>query len=262
MNTMGDYHDLYLKIDVLLLAGVFEKFVSTCLDYYGLDPCHYFSSPGLSWDAMLKMTKIKLDLISDIDMHFLIKKGKRGGVSYIAKRHTKANNKYMKCYDSSIESKYTAYLDAKILYGWAVGHYLLYSGFKWLNQKEISDFCLNSISENSSIGYLLEFELHEVHNDYLLAPEKLEISRNILSNYCFNIANEYGIKICGVNKLVPNLGNKRKYVVHYRNLQLYLSLGIKLTKIHIIIKFKQSDWLKKYIEKMQLILLKKSFLNC
>ena len=70
MNTMNDYHDLYLKTDVFVLADVFEKFISTCLDYYGLDPCHYFSSPGLSWDAMLKMTGIELELISDIDMHF------------------------------------------------------------------------------------------------------------------------------------------------------------------------------------------------
>ena len=95
---------------------------------------------------------------------------------------------------------------------------------------------MNSISENSSIGYILEvhlaypIELHELHNDYPLAPEKFEISQNMLSNYCSNSANEYGIKIGGVNKLVPNLGNKSKYVVHYRNLQLYLSLGMKLNR--------------------------------
>ena len=105
---------------------------------------------------------------------------------------------------------------------------------------------MNSISKNDSIGYILEVdlkypsELHELHNDYSLAPEKLEISQSMLSNYCSNIANEYGIKI-GVNKLVPNLGNKSKYVVHYKNLQLHLSLGMKLTKVHRILKFKQSD---------------------
>ena len=114
MNTMGD---LYLKTDVLLLADVFQKFINTCLDYYGLDPCHYFSSPGLSWDAMLEMTGIELDLISDIDLHLFIEKGMRGGISYIAKRHSKANNKYMKCYDSSEKSKYITYLDANNLYG-------------------------------------------------------------------------------------------------------------------------------------------------
>ena len=135
-----------------------------------------------------------------------------------------------------------------------MSQYLPYSGFKWLNQKEISDFCLNSISENSSIGYISEVgfeypsELHELHNNYPLAPEKLEISQNLLSKYCLSVANKYGTKIGGVNKLVPNLGNKSKYVVHYRNLQWYLSLELKLTKVHRILKFKQSDWLKKYID--------------
>ena len=106
-----------------------------------------------------------------------------------------------------------------------------------------------------------------MHDDYPLAPEKFDISQNILSNYCFNIANEYGIKIGGVNKLVPNLGNKSKHVVHYRNLQLYLSLRMKLTKIHRILNSKESDWLKNALvsiqtkEKMQLIVLKKTFLN-
>ena len=103
MNTIVDYHDLYLKIDVLLLSDVSEKFINTFLDYYGLDPCHYFSSPGSSWDAMLKMTKIELDLISDIDMHLFIKKGMRGSISYIAKRHSKANNKYMESYECYVK---------------------------------------------------------------------------------------------------------------------------------------------------------------
>ena len=130
-------------------------------------------------------------------MHLFIEKVMRGGISYIAKRHSKANNKYIKCYDSSKESKYIAYIDVNNLYGWAVSQYLPYSGFKWLNQKQINDFFLNSVSENSSIGYILEVdlespsELHELHNDYPLAPEKLETSQNMLSKYCFNIANEY-----------------------------------------------------------------------
>ena len=92
-----------------------------------LDPCHYFGSPGLSWDAMLKMTGIELELISDIDMHLFIEKGMRGGISYVAKRHNKANNKYMLCYDSSKESKFITYLDANNLYGLAMSQYLPYS---------------------------------------------------------------------------------------------------------------------------------------
>ena len=100
-----------------------------CLDYYGLDRCHYFNSPGLSWDAMLKMTGVELELISDIDMHLFTEKGIRGGISYIGKRHSKVSNKYMKDYDGSKydsieESVFIMYLDANNLYGWAMTQYL------------------------------------------------------------------------------------------------------------------------------------------
>ena len=134
-------------------------------------------------------------------------------VFLILLKDSKANNKYMKSYDSSKESKHITYLDANDLYGWAMSQYLPYSEFKWLSEKEISRFCLNSISENSSKGYILQVvleypdELHDLHNDYPLAPEKLKISQNMLSKYCSGIANKYGIKIGGVNKLVPNSRN-------------------------------------------------------
>ena len=101
-------------------------FIDTCLKYYGLDPCHYFSSPGISWDAMLTMTGIKLEKISDIDKYLFIEKGSRGGISYIAKRHAKANNKYMSDYNSEEPSKFIPYLDKNNLYGWAVSEYLPY----------------------------------------------------------------------------------------------------------------------------------------
>ena len=244
---MGDYHDLYLKTDVLFLADVFEKFINTCLEYYGLDPCHYFSSPGLSWDAMLKITKIELELISDNDLSLFIEKGIRKGIFHVAKRYSKSNNKhttdcdsseeskYMTDYDSSEESKFINYLDANNLYGLGMNKYLPYGAFKYLNKKEIDKFDINSITENSSDQYILEvdfkylYELHDLHNDDPLAPEKLEITYDMLSDYCKKIADKYGIKVGGVKKLVPTLDNKTKYVVHYRNLQLYLSLGIKLT---------------------------------
>ena len=140
------------------------------------------------------MDKIELKLISDIDKHLLIEKGMRGGISYIAKRYNKANNKYVKDYDSSEKSIYIIYLDTNNSYGWGMSQYLLYGGFKWLNQKEIDKFDENSISENSSNGYILEVdleypnELHQLHNDYPLTPEKLEISNDMLSKYCSDIA--------------------------------------------------------------------------
>ena len=217
---------------------MFEKFIKMCLDYYGLDPCHYFSNSGLSWDAMLKMTDVELELISGTDMHLFIEKGMKRGILYIAKRYSKANNKYRKNYDSSKESVFIIYLDDNNLYGWAMIQYLPYGGFKRFSKKEIDKFDLNSIGENSSIGYMLEAhleypdELHDSHNDFQLAPKKLDISQNILSQYCSDIADEYGKKIGDVNKLVTNLRNKEKYVVHYRNLQLHLSLEMQLTKVH------------------------------
>ena len=113
---------------------------------------------------------------------------------------------------------------------------------------------VNSISENVSDGYILEVDLnypddlHKYHNDYTLALDKFEISENMLSKYCCNSTDKYGTKIGGVNKLITNLGNISRYVLHYRNLQLYLSLGMKLTKVHRILEFKQSDWLKKHID--------------
>ena len=120
IKNMGEYHDLYLKSDILLLADVLENFRKTCLINYKLDPCHYITSPGLAWDAMLKMTKISLDLITDIDMLLFIEKGMRGGISYIAHRHAEANNRYMKNYDPNRDSSYIMYLDANNLYGWAM----------------------------------------------------------------------------------------------------------------------------------------------
>ena len=117
IKNIGDYHDHYLKKDVLSLADVFEKFIDTCVKFYGLDPCHYFSSLGLSREVMLKMTEIKLEKISDIAKYLFIEKGLRGGISYIANRYSKANDKYMKVHDSKEPSKFITYLNMNNLYG-------------------------------------------------------------------------------------------------------------------------------------------------
>ena len=184
---MVDYHDHYMKKDVLLLADVFEKLTGESLKFYKLDPSHYFSSPGWNWDVMLKMTGIKLELSSGIDKHLFIEKELRGGISYICKRFSKVNNKYMKNYDPTKESKFIMYLDENNFYGWGMSQYLPYCEFKWL--KNIDKLDVSSISKNSSIGYILEVDLkyldalHSLHNDYPLAPEKLAISYDALSNY-------------------------------------------------------------------------------
>ena len=176
----------------------------------------------------------------------------RGGISYIGKRYAKANNKYTNDHDPKKPSTFITYLDMNNLYGWGLSGYLPHGGFKWL--KNVDGFDVNSVSVKSPTGYFLEVdlkypdELHELHSDYPLAAEKLTVSSDMLSKYCKKIADEYEIKVGDVKKIIPNVGNKTNYVVHYKNLQLYLSLGVKLTKIHRVLKFEQSDWMKKYID--------------
>ena len=194
------------------------------------------------------MTGVKLEKISTIDKYLLIEKGLRGGVSYIAKRYAKANNKYIENYDLKKPSTFITYLDMNNLYGWAMSEYLPYDGFKWL--KNIDRLDVNSVGEKSKMGCFLEVdleypnELHKLHNDYPLAPEKRPVSSDMFSKYCKEISDKYEIKVGDIKKLIPNLANKTKCVLHYRNLQLHLSLGMKLTKIHRVLKFKQSDWIK------------------
>ena len=168
---------------------------------------------------MLKVTGVKLEKISDIDMYLFIEKALRGGISSIAKRYSEANNKYMKNYDPRKPSKYIEDLVKIICINKG---YLRYGEFKWL--KNADNFDVNSISENSPIGYTLEVdleypdELHVLHNDYPLAPEKLAIPYDMLSDYCKKITDEYEIKVGDVKNLIPNLGGKTNYVLHYRNL--------------------------------------------
>ena len=184
----------------------------------------------------------------NIDMYLFIEKGLRAGISYITERYSDANNKYMKNYDPKKLSKFITYLDLNNLYGWAMSGYLPYSRFKWL--MIFDKFDVNSISKYNPVGCILEVdlkypdELYVLHNNYPLAPEKPAIPYDILSDYCKRFADEYEIKVGYVKKSIPNLGDKTNYVVHYKNLQLHFSLGMKLTKIHRVLRFKQSDGLK------------------
>ena len=144
---------------MILLADVFKNFRKTYLQYYKLDPCHYFTSLGFSWDATLKMTDIKLELMIDVDMYQFIEKGMRGGVRYIANRNGKANSKYMKKYNVKAPSKYIMYLDANNLYGWAMTQYLPTGNFRWMTDKEISKIDLAKYKENGKKGLILEVDL-------------------------------------------------------------------------------------------------------
>lgn len=176
-ETLLDYTKLYLKTDVLLLTDIFQNFRKICKNIYQLDPCHYFTAPGLSWDAMLKTTKIKLEIFTDQEMYNFIHNGIRGGLVQCSKRYSKANNKYLLDYDSSKPSEYLMYLDANNLYGWAMSQYLPYGDFQWLDEESIEFLDIFEISDTSDFGYILEVDLaypdslHNAHNDLPFCPK-------------------------------------------------------------------------------------------
>lgn len=262
MTCLGEYHDLYLKTDVVLLSDVFESFRNVSLKQYELDPCHFYTSPGLSWSACLKMTGVRLELLSDIDQVLMIEAGIRGGVSQISNRYQKANNKYLPDYNPAQPEIYLQYLDANNLYSWSMVQPLPVSDFEFMDYRDIEHFNVMSVSEKGDEGYILEVSLeypkslHDSHNCFPLAPEKKNITNDQLSPYAqqllkklYGLSDEDPLPQRGdVKKLLTSLEDKDHYVIHYRNLQLYLRLGMKLKSIHRILRFKQEPWMKPYID--------------
>ena len=251
-KTLGDYHDLYVKTDVALLADVFENFRKLCLQQYGLDPAHYFTSPGLSWDALLKKTGVELELLTDHEMHLFVERGIRGGILMVSKRHAKANNPLVTDYDESKPNSYIMYLDANNLYGWAMSKPLPKSGFKWKRVMPTEEEILNK-KENAKKGWILEVdleypaELHKEHNSYPLAPEKKVVKKENMSDYQNNLIKELDLKIPNSKKLLLTLEDKKDYVVHYENLKFYLKQGMKLKRVKRALEFEQECWMEPYI---------------
>lgn len=202
---------------------------------------------------MLKVTVIKLELMTNVDMFQFIEKGMRGGISYIAYRHGEANNRYMAIYDESKSSKYIMYLDANNLYGYAMSECLPTGGFSWLTDKQLDKIMSKNVLSDSKEGYIFEIdldypeELHTLHDDYPLAAEKMCVTKEMLSPYCQKVQEQFGITIGQVEKLFPTLPSKTKYVLHYRNLQLYLRLGLRLKQVYRVLEFEQNPWLAQYI---------------
>ncbi|XP_025264492.1 uncharacterized protein LOC112637944 [Camponotus floridanus] len=227
VETLGEYSDLYLKTDVLLLADVFENFRSACLESYeSLDPAYYFTLPGYTWDAMLKYTGVRFDLLTDIDMMMFVERGIRGGLSQCSNRYARANNKYMSAYDLSRPSIYLMYLDINNLYGWAMCQPLPYERFEWVESLDVI-----SATEDSTVGYLLEVDLDypaDVHDAHADLP------------FC-SMRDKPGKR---QSKLLATLYDKRRYVTYYRNLQQCVRHGLRLTRIHRALRFSQSPWLR------------------
>ena len=231
-KNLGDYHDLYVQSDTLLLADVFEKFRNMCIKVYELDPAHFLSTPGLAWQPCLKKTEVKLELLTDVDMLLIVEKGIIGRTCHAIYRYTKANNKYMKNYDENEDSSFLEYLDANNLYGWAMSEPLPVNGFDWVEDISKIDFRIDFIknyNEDSDERYKLEADveylenLHDLHSDLSFLTERMKV------NKC--------------NKLVCNL-----YDIHIRSLKQALNYGLILRKVHRVIQFNQDAWLKPYID--------------
>lgn len=237
LKTLGEYSDLYMKTDIMLLADIFENFRMTCYENFSLDPAHYYTAPGLTFDAMLKYTKVEIELMTDIDMLLFIERGIRGGISQCSKRHAKANNKYMEEYDSNSKSKYIVYLDANNLYGHAMMQSLPINSFAWCQKSFTVDDIL-SIPDDSDIGYIFEVDL-----DY---PQHLHDSHQYYP-FCAENRSAPNAKKTD-KKLMLTLFDKRNYVIHYMMLKSAIKQGLVLKKIHRVIEFKQSKWLLPYIE--------------
>jgi hypothetical protein len=253
-QTTGDYMHVYLKTDVILLADIFEAFRNLCLRHYKLDPCHYYTAPGMAWSAALKVSGAQLELLTDEDMVLMFEKGMRGGISMISHRYAKANNKYMEDYNPAAESSYILYQDMNNLYGGAMVMPLPTKNFKWEeNVNSFNEEFIKNLNWKDSVGYTfmvdLEYptELHDLHNQYPLAPERFTVTPEMTSKYNHDLASDANDKIKHSEKLVPNLHNKKEYVVHGMTLQKYLELGLKISKVHKVISYTQEPWLKRYI---------------
>ena len=237
IRDLGEYHDLYLKTDVILLANVFEAFRGACtlnydLAFRGVCTLNYDLAPELAWKACLKKTKIKLELLLDPDMLLMFEHGIRGAITQSIHRWARANNPYMgSSYNPDESSKYLQYLDSNNLYGWAMSQLLPTGGFKWV---EVKSEEISRLAKLKIKGYLLEVDVKY--------PKELYNSHNDLPFMCERL------KVAGVEKLVPNLYNKVRYVIHIRALDQALKHGLVLEKIHRAIEFDQSDWMKGYID--------------
>jgi len=247
-----DYHMLYLKSDVLILSDIFENFRKIMYKHYKLDASNYITAPGLAWDAMLKMTKIEIDLISDYDMLLFFERSKRGGLCFLGnQRHCIANNKYIKeMYDPTKPSTYIIYMDANALYADAMSKKLPYTKLKWCPDKTLEELLAHDCE--SDIGYMVECDIsfpkekHDYFSPYVPCPESIKFEYNDLSDYQKSCIAEKNYHPC--EKLIPHLKTHKNYVMHLKNLQSSVKLGVKIDKIHRVVEFEQKAFMKDFID--------------
>ena len=255
-NTFKDYHLLYLKVDCTLLADVFQRLRSLCIETCALDPAYYVSSPQLSYDCLLKSSGIRLECLYDMSMIDLFHDSIRGGISMVCKRYARANNKYLDDFDPTKPSSFILKTDCVNLYGFAMKSKLPYAGFKWLSADEIRQLDVAYIDTDGSIGYVFEVDLdypvslHDITGSYPLAPETLTVREEYLSPSSLEMKKKLSLPKQNnvIKKLVPNVWHKRKYVTHLKILQYYLKRGMFLRQIHRVLQFKQKSWLSDFVD--------------
>ncbi|GFU49025.1 uncharacterized protein TNCV_2333171 [Trichonephila clavipes] len=214
LNNLGEYCDLYVKTDVLLLTDLFENFRKICMQTYKLDPCWYFTTPALSWDAMLLHTKVAIELFTDYDMLLFIEKGVRGGISQCCNRYAIANNRYMSNFNPDDEIKYLMYLDANNLYGYAMSKYLPLKDFVW-SDNDLTEQDILNLSDESVVGYILEVDLeypsdlHDKHSDFPLAPENKPPPNSVGENNSTRPLNSKIKANAGEKQLNSSVGTKQ-----------------------------------------------------
>ena len=256
LQNLGELHDLYVESDVLLLGDVFEKYRTLTYKTYGLDPIHFYSLPGLSFEACLKATGVKLELIKDPEIHMMIERGIRGGVSTITHRHAQANHEGLSSFNKETERSHLLLVDANNLYGWAMSEKQPIRGFRFMKDiKHITSEWIRSYDDSSDVGYFLEVDieipdhLHDSTSEYPLCPEKIEVNETMISGISKSMRAARGDSSnFSSEKLAPNLYPKKNYVVHVRNLKFYLEKGAVLTKVHRVLCFEQEAWILKYIK--------------
>ena len=229
-KNQGDYHDLYVKNDTILLADVFENFRNKCIEIYELDPAHFLSAP---WQACLKKAGVKLELLTDIDMSLIVEKGIRSGICQVIHKYAKANNKYLKNFDKNTESSsYLMYLDANNQYGWPMSQKLPVNGFEWVKKlSKFDEHFIKNYDVNSDKGYFLEVDveypkdLFSIHSDLPFLPERKEIEK--------------------CNKLIYDFHDKENYVI--KALKQALNHGLILKEVHRVVQFNHKAWLEPYI---------------
>ena len=235
-ETFGDFHDFYMKVDVILLADVFDEFSNMCFNYFGLCPGNYYTVPGYAWDCLLKYSGAELELLTKEDMYIFLEKGIRGGYSNIHKRYSKANHKYLDDYDESKVSKFLIYWDFNSMYAYAMCKPMPYSDFRWATEKEIQE-----------IEHLIKNNAYDDLPPCTLSVDLAHDEKNRDKEKIFTMCPEVS-EVDGVKKLCHNLNDKEDYVVHHRVFKKYLKEGMIVKKVNKVLLYKEKAWMKSYIE--------------